>query len=484
MRERIVKYGSALLIMFATMLITWGLTCAQEEKTDKEGKPMKIVIQKKKAVRTSYAPVTITESFEDMMARMKAAKPEVMKRHMDLLDERYDLSNRTVKGITMSRGKPVQEGVRVKLQKDTTWEKLSAMNPEEIREKDLFPNGFMPLPHPNHAEGGMVFPRIWLEAIKAQEGRDLTRFDLDLDIPDHFQPEFPPPMFLTTRPDLGDVSQGQLITLTNYYQLFNGILNPKQLEGLRLLVTPFPQQQFNATEDRRSEKPSPGVACFDCHANGHTNTATHLVGDIRPQEFRHRIDTPSLRGVNIQRLFGSQRALKSVEDFTEFEQRAAYFDGDPVIATKKGVNILERGSQVHFMAEVQALFDFPPAPKLNIYGMLDQKKATEVELRGQDLFFSKARCSFCHHPPYYTDNLMHNLKAERFYKPHTFNGLMASADGPIKTFPLRGIKDSPPYLHDGRLLTLEDAVEFFNLILEVQLTKQEKEDLVAFLRAL
>jgi len=37
--------------------------------------------------------------------------------------------------------------------------------------------------------------------------------------------------------------------------------------------------------------------------------------------------------------------------------------------------------------------------------------------------------------------------------------------GNIKTFPLRGIKDSPPYLHDGRLLTLEDTIEFFNLIL-------------------
>ena len=88
------------------------------------------------------------------------------------------------------------------------------------------------------------------------------------------------------------------------------------------------------------------------------------MGDIRPQEFRHRIDTPTLRGVNMQRLFGSQRALKTVEDFTEFEQRAAYFDGDPVIATKKGVNVLERGSQVHFMAEFQEILDFPPAPKL------------------------------------------------------------------------------------------------------------------------
>src|SRR5439155_759452 len=121
---------------------------------------------------------------------------------------------------------------------------------------------------------------------------------------------------------------------------------------------------FHGTADRRSANPSQGVACFDCHTNGHTNGADHLVGDIHPQEFRHRIETPSLRGVNIQRLFGSQRALKSVEDFTEFEQRAAYFDGDPVTAQKKGVNILERGSQVHFMAEFQELLDFPPAPKL------------------------------------------------------------------------------------------------------------------------
>ncbi len=54
----------------------------------------------------------------------------------------------------------------------------------------------------------------------------------------------------------------------------------------------------------------------------------------------------------------------------------------------------------------------------------------------------------------------------------------------LRTFPLRGIKESPPYLHDGRLLTLEDTVEFFNLVLETRLTSQEKRDLTAFLRAL
>jgi cytochrome c peroxidase len=433
---------------------------------------------------SSYSPVVITEPFDSTITRMKAAKPDIMKRQMDLLNSRYDLVDRPAKGITMSHGKPIQEGIRAQLPSGITWDKLADMSPEEIRDKDVFPAGFFPLPHPNHPEGGMLFPKFHIDATKKVEQRDLTRFDLDYDLPDHLLPEFPSAIYLTTRPDLGDVSQGKLVTIENYFELFNGILNPKQLEGLRLLVTPFPQQQFNQTDDRRSERSSRGVTCFDCHSNGHSNASTHLVGDIRPQEFRHRLDTPSLRGVNIQRLFGSQRALKSVEDFTEFEQRAAYFDGDPVIATKKGVNILERGSQVHFMAEFQELLDFPPAPKLDIYGKLDAKKATESELRGQEIFFGKAKCAVCHPAPYYTDNLMHNLKTERFYKPRMINGRMASADGPIKTFPLRGIKESPPYLHDGRLLTLEDTVEFFNMIQQLKLNAQEKKDLVEFMRAL
>jgi cytochrome c peroxidase len=432
----------------------------------------------------SYAPVVDRESFDSVLKRMRSEKSSVEGRHKTLLNERYDLGNNPVQGITMSGGKAVQGGVRAKLPSGASWDTLAKMSAEEIKNKDLWPVGFYPLPHPNQNEGGMLFPKQHIDAIKEQEGRDLSRFDLDFQLPDAFLPDFPPPIFLTTRPDLGDVSQKKVVTLTNFYDLFNGILNPKQLEGMRLLLTPFPQQQFNITWDRRSLKPSQGVACLDCHVNGHTNAATHLVGDIRPQQHRHRIDTPTLRGVNIQRLFGSQRALKSVEDFTEFEQRAAYFDGDPVIATKKGVNILERGSQVHFMGEMQALFDFPPAPKLNLLGRLDKSKATEQELRGEAVFFGKGQCAACHTPPYFTDNLMHNLKAERFFKPKMINGRLASADGPIKTFPLRGIKDSPPYLHDGRLLTLDDTVEFFNLVLGTQLTEQEKKDLVAYMYTL
>jgi cytochrome c peroxidase len=427
---------------------------------------------------TSFTPV-VEEPFDAVRARDKAAKSRVMAEHRKLLEDRYDLRRHVDENVRMTRGKPIPVGPTARLKNGVTWEQLGHMSPDEIREKGLFP--YLPLPHVNHPVGGMVFPQMH---IKAQPR--LERFDLDFDLPEYFLPEFPPAIFLTTRPDLGDVSKGQLVTINNFYELFNGILNPKQLDGLRLLVTQFPQQQFNATADRKTERADgmQGVTCFDCHVNGHTAGAFHLVGDIRPQENRRRIETPSLRGVNIQRLFGSQRALKTVEDFTEFEQRAAYFDGDPVIATKKGLNILDRGSQVHDMSEFQEILDFPPAPKLNILGRLDRTKATEAEARGEDLFFGKANCAACHTPPYYTDGTMHDLKVERFYKPRMEGGMMMTTQGAIKTFPLRGIKESPPYLHDGRLLTLEDTVEFFNLVQQLSLTQQEKSDLVAFLRAL
>ena len=137
------------------------------------------------------------------------------------------------------------------------------------------------------------------------------------------------------------------------------------------------------------------------------------------------------------------------------------------------------------MAEFQREYlDFPPAPKYGWDGKLNPAKATPAELRGQQLFFGKAQCSTCHTPPYYTDNTLHNLYTERFFDPQVINGLKEVGDGPTKTFPLRGIKDSPPYLHDGRLLTLADTVEFFNLVLELKLNEQEKHDLTEFMKAL
>jgi cytochrome c peroxidase len=461
---------------------------AKEEKPDKAAEAL--AEQDKSAdaaTMSSYdqiAPALLGQiSFADQKTKDMAEKAAIDARQKKLLNERYDLTPHPSANVKMTRGKPIPVGPAVKLPEGQTWDKLAEMSPDDVKAKGLFPQGFLPLPHPHHEVGGMVFPQMEIKSLPR-----LQRFDVDFDIPEAFLPEFPPAIFLTTRKDLGDVSKGKVLTVDNFHEVFDGILNAKDLEGVRMLVTQFPQQQFNATADRKTDRADGklGVSCFDCHVNGHTSGATHLVGDIRPQSHRRRLDTPSLRGVHIQRLFGSQRALKTIEDFSEFEQRAAYFDGDQLSAEAKGVNVVDRGSKAHFMSEVQELLDFPPAPKLGLDGKLDPKKVKEdsSEMRGQKLFFGKANCGTCHPAPFYTDNLMHDLQVERFYKTQTHNGLVATAQGPIKTFPLRGIKESPPYFHDGRLLTLEDTVEFFNLILETKLTAQEKKDLVAFLIAL
>ena len=178
--------------------------------------PLRIRLRQKDS---SYLPVDIKEPFATIMARMKAAKPAVMQRQMALLNERYDLSKRVSDEVKMTRGKPIPVGPAARLAGGLTWETFGAMSPDEIREKGLFPKGFLPLPHPNHPEGGMVFPKMMIdELIKMGEGNRLERFDLDFDLPEHFLPEFPPAIFLTTRPDLGDVSQGKVVTLDNFFE--------------------------------------------------------------------------------------------------------------------------------------------------------------------------------------------------------------------------------------------------------------------------
>ena len=434
----------------------------------------------------TYRPLP-TQPLDVVKAMDEADKPQVMQRQADLLAQRYNLSDRPMQGVMMSGGrKPVQDGVRVRLSPGTAWDALAAMSPSEIRVQGLLPAGFMPLPHVKQPAGGQVFPDEEIEQIRRQEGRNLRRFDVDMDLPEHLRPEFPAPIFLTSHPELGDISRGQLLTIRNFYELTVGLITPVQMEGLRLLLSPFPQEEFNQTEDRKVPEQSLGVACLDCHSNFHTNGAFHLTPDVRPQAARFRLDTTSLRGMFNQQIHGSKRSLRSVEDFTEFEQRTAYFNGDHVSATRKGVNLLDRPNQVAMMAQMQNMIDFPPAPKLDPIALLDPTQATEQELAGERVFLGKGQCAVCHIPQTaFMDNNMHDLKLERFYEiGQTVNGLVTLPEGAIKTFTLRGIKDSPPYLHDGRLMTLADTVEFFNLVLGLKLTQAEKDSLVAYMLAL
>jgi cytochrome c peroxidase len=409
------------------------------------------------------------QTFEETMAQDVADKPKVMADQQKLLQSRYDLTPHPDAQAKMSRGKPLCVGPTARLAAGADWDKLAAMTPEQIHQQGIFP--YPPLPHPKQATGGQVFPQVQI----AQFPR-LQRYDVDFDLPEAFLPEFPPAIFLSNRPELGDVSRGEVVSINNYYRLFKDILTPVQLDGLRLLLTPLPQEEFNPTDDRKSAQPSLGVTCLDCHVNGHTTAQFHLNPDIRPEQRRFRIDTVSLRGVAQEQIFGSKRSLRSVEDFTEFEERTAYFNGDQIHAFKKGAMIFDR-VQVSHMAQMQDMFDFPPAPKLDVAtSRLDPAKATPAEMRGQELFFGKAQCAACHSGTAYLDHQMHDLHLERF--------TTEPGDGPIKTFTLRGIKDSPPYLHDGRCLTLEDTVEFFNIVLQLKLNQEEKTDLVAFMRQL
>ena len=100
------------------------------------------------------------------------------------------------------------------------------------------------------------------------------------------------------------------------------------------------------------------------------------------------------------------------------------------------------------------------------------------------MFFGRANARAAISRPTTPTTSIHDLRTERFFKPEMINYEMEVGDGSIKTLALRGVKDNPPYLHDQRLLTFDDPVEFFNLVLGDKLTAQEKHDLVAFMRAL
>jgi cytochrome c peroxidase len=415
---------------------------------------------------SSWSAPVLDMPFKDWAKMCKDQKPKLMAACDAYMKSRYNFDGKAIDGVRMSGGKRVMKGPVARLPKGfDSWEKLAELSPEEIKRRDIFP--YPPLAHPLHTTAHMVFPQNWTKVHPEHE-----RMDCDLDIPEAYLPEFPPPMFLTTHKEMGDVSGGREITLANYYEIFNGLLTPEQMEGLKELLRPSATTWFNHTEHRVTEQPSMGVACFSCHVNGHTNGAIALAPDSRPNLARLRVDTPTMRGNYNMAKFASKRSIRSMDHFSEVEE---YFDGDPSMMRAIGARGQVR-EITNRMGDFNAILDFPPAPKVGTLGKLIKSKATEKELNGEKLFYGKAQCIQCHGGPSYVDGDMHDLQVERF--------MVCRPEGPLKNFALRGIKDSPPYLHDGRCPTLHDTVEFFNLILELKLSRDEKEDLVAYLLCL
>ena len=417
--------------------------------------------------KSSFGSPELLMPFDEWLNFHEKQKPVLMKDVRKYMDSRYNFNNKAIPGKFMSgERKPIMSGPIARLSKGvTSFEELVKLTPEEIKEKDLFP--YKPLAHPLQSVAHMVFPDSWNKVHPEH-----VRIDVDHDFPDTYLPEFPPPMFLTTHKELGDITKGKEVTLSNYYDMFNGLITAEQMEGLKELLKPTPTTWFNHTPHRVTAEPSAGVSCFSCHVNGHTNGAIELAPDSRPNLARLRVETPTMRGnYNLMQL-ASKRSVRSMDHFAEIEE---YFDGDPGMQQAIGPRSQKR-EVTNRMGDFNAILDYPPAPKLNPLGKLITSKATKTELLGEKIFFGKGKCIQCHSGPAFVDDYMHDLQVERFYK--------GRPEGPIKTFPLRGIKDSPPYLHDGRLPTLADTIEFFNLILETNLEKGEKQALEAYLLCL
>lgn len=133
------------------------------------------------------------------------------------------------------------------------------------------------------------------------------------------------------------------------------------------------------------------------------------------------------------------------------------------------------------------------------YAFGDQTAMNESEVRGMNLFFGKANCTRCHVGPNFSDGMFHNLGVA-LDKPNPdlgrYTQTKAKEDwGAFRTVTVRDITKTAPYMHDGSEKTLEEVVEFYdrggnknkNLDVRMQplnLTAQEKTDLVNFMKAL
>lgn len=138
-----------------------------------------------------------------------------------------------------------------------------------------------------------------------------------------------------------------------------------------------------------------------------------------------------------------------------------------------------------------------PADRFDLGG--DEKAISPEAQKGLVLFREKARCTKCHSGFNFTDEKFHNLGIGWDTGTVDLGRYMVTGNaeeiGAFKTPTLREISRSAPYMHDGRFKTLEEVVNFYNkggvknphqdnLIIPLELTDEEKRDLVAFLRTL
>ena len=191
------------------------------------------------------------QTFEETMKADIDAKPGVMAAQRKLLESRYNLTPRQDPSATdVPRQAASRSGPTAKLGDGMTWDRLAAMKPEDIRSRKLFP--YPALPHPKHATGGQVFPQMQMSMFPAA---GTVRRGLR------------PARGILARVSAGDLPAESARTGRRVARrsgldqqlppAVQGFLTPVQLDGLRMLLTPLPQEEFNATDDRKTLEPEP-----------------------------------------------------------------------------------------------------------------------------------------------------------------------------------------------------------------------------------
>ena len=173
--------------------------------------------------KTSFAMPELPMPWENWVSMNESRKEGFMKKVDAYMADRYNFNGAEIEGVMQSGlRKPVMKGpIAILPNGVSSYEDFNKLTADEIKQKDVFP--YKPLAHPIHSTADMVFPDEWNEVHPEH-----NRMDMDHDFPDEYLPEFPAPLFLTTRKELGDVSNGKEITITNYWELFNGFLLPSK----------------------------------------------------------------------------------------------------------------------------------------------------------------------------------------------------------------------------------------------------------------
>jgi cytochrome c peroxidase len=255
---------------------------------------------------------------------------------------------------------------------------------------------------------------------------------------------------------------------------FTNDVSPRELhrilDAVDAIDTTTPNAELVAEGKRLFREPSlylQGLSCQSCHTEGGANAELGpQIHPTSPDDFVGPRDPPALWGIADTAPYLWTGSFPTLDELMARDIRLFFKDAN---ATAERVAAL-----VAYLRSLE-----PPRSAFDLGTM------SSAALRGQQLFQGKAGCISCHMGPLLTDNRLHNTLVPQApgandpgapNPPHAFN-----------TPQLRDVANTAPYMHNGVLATLRQVVEFYDKTAStapLNLTEQQIDDLVAYLRAL